>query len=82
MPWCPQCEQYLAPPRVRVDGTCPDCRRPIEAGGAHVGSATADSRAAEPLDPLPWHFKFLLGALALYLGYRALQGVEWLVGLF
>ena len=46
-----------------------------------MGSATADSRADEPLDPLPWHFKLLLGAVALYLGYRALQGVEWLVGL-
>jgi hypothetical protein len=32
------------------------------------------------LDPLPWHFKLLLGALAVYLGYRAFQGVEWLVG--
>lgn len=82
MPWCPQCEEYLAPPRVRVDGTCPDCGRPVEVGGGHVGSATADSRADEPLDPLPWHFKLLLGAVALYLGYRALQGVEWLVGLF
>jgi hypothetical protein len=28
---------------------------------------------------LPWHFKMLVGAIALYLGYRAFQGIEWLV---
>jgi hypothetical protein len=39
------------------------------------------SRAA-PLEPLPWHFKLLAGALALYLGWRAVQGVEWLVRQF
>ena len=29
--------------------------------------------------PLPWHFKLLVGAIALYLGWRAFQGVDWLV---
>jgi hypothetical protein len=32
----------------------------------------------EELAPLPWHFKALAGAIALYLGFRALQGIEWL----
>jgi hypothetical protein len=44
----------------------------------HTGTAT-DGK--EPLDPIPWHFKLLLGAVALYLGYRAFQGIEWLAGL-
>ncbi len=82
VPWCPQCDQYLAPPRVRADGTCPTCgvdRRPRRCA-ARAGARRP--AADEPLDPLPWHFKLLLGAVALYLGYRALQGVEWLVGLF
>ena len=26
----------------------------------------------------PWHFKLLLVALVLYLGYRAYQGIAWL----
>jgi hypothetical protein len=26
---------------------------------------------------MPWHFKALVGAVALYLGYRAFQGIEW-----
>ena len=27
----------------------------------------------------PWHFKLLLVAVVLYLGYRAYQGVVWVV---
>jgi len=41
----------------------------------------------EPIDvdddeklPLPWHLKLLAGALAVYLGYRFLQGIEWVFG--
>jgi uncharacterized paraquat-inducible protein A len=30
----------------------------------------------------PWHFKLLLAAVVLYLGWRAVQLVEWLVGRF
>ncbi len=28
-------------------------------------------------EPAPWHFKVLIGATAVYLGYRALQGIGW-----
>lgn len=27
----------------------------------------------------PWHFKLLLGATAVYLGWRLVQGLSWLV---
>jgi hypothetical protein len=27
----------------------------------------------------PWHFKLLLVAIVLYLGYRLYQGIVWLV---
>ncbi len=30
--------------------------------------------------PVPWHLKVLVGAVAVYLGYRAFQGIEWLIG--
>ncbi len=30
--------------------------------------------------PIPWHFKFLVVATVLYLGWRAVQGILWLVG--
>jgi hypothetical protein len=34
------------------------------------------------LEPIPWHLKLLAAAVALYLGWRALQGIEWLVHRF
>jgi hypothetical protein len=45
-------------------GECPTCGRVI----------------AEPHDvKAPWHFKLLVVATVLYLGFRAYQGVAWLV---
>jgi hypothetical protein len=28
---------------------------------------------------IPWHFKFMIGATAIYLVWRAYQGIGWLV---
>ncbi len=84
MPWCPTCHRFLSPPTVQRDGTCPTCGHPVDAGHAHPANTTTEPSVPpgspdrdEPLDPVPWHFKLMLGALAVYLGYRALQGVEW-----
>jgi hypothetical protein len=83
VPWCAACDRFLSPSSVLVDGSCPSCGRAVEAG--HARPAAAVDRPPdgedEPLESLPWHFKLLLGAIALYLGYRAFQGVEWVVGL-
>jgi hypothetical protein len=27
----------------------------------------------------PWHFKVMLGATVIYLGYRSYQGITWLI---
>ena len=86
MPWCETCDRFLSPPTVRADGTCPECGRAVDPGGPTPGvravrrprrHATDDD---EDLPPIPWHLKLLAGAVAVYLGYRALQGIEWLVG--
>ena len=50
----------------------------MEPGAAHRADVTLDEDNATELDPLPWHFKVLVGGIALYLGYRAFQGIEWL----
>jgi hypothetical protein len=34
----------------------------------------------EDLGPIPWHLKLLGAALAVYLGFRAWQGIEWVLG--
>jgi hypothetical protein len=71
VPWCDACDRFLSPSTVVADGTCPNCGRPVDPGAAH---GTED----EELGPIPWHLKLLAGALALYLGWRAWQGIEWL----
>ena len=72
MPWCEDCSKYLTPTALNDDGTCPTC-------GRSVGEI--EERAAEELDDesTPWHFKLLVGALVIYLGFRVVQMIGWLV---
>jgi hypothetical protein len=35
--------------------------------------------ADEPAPAVPWHLKLLGVGLALYLGYRAMQLIEWVL---
>ena len=44
------------------------------------GQITTDD--ADKRVRLPWHLKLLAGATAVYLGYRAFQGIEWLIQRF
>ncbi len=74
MPWCDTCDRFLSPSTVRADGGCPMCGSAVDPGSAH---AAPDDSAEEGLGPLPWHLKLLAGALAVYLGWRAWQGIEW-----
>jgi hypothetical protein len=68
MPWCEDCARYWTPSSMTVEGGCPTCGRVLP---------TAAGERAEP--GTPWHFKLLLAAVVLYLGYRAWQGVVWVV---
>ena len=93
MPWCVPCDRFLSPSTVRVDGTCPSCGRVVDPGRARHAQQTAPAATPtapsppgdtsdaddETPEPLPWHLKLLLVALAIYLAYRAFQGVECLV---
>jgi len=74
VPWCATCDRFLSPSTVRADGSCPTCGRAVDPGAAH---AAASDTADDELGPIPWHLKLLAGALAVYLGYRAWQGIEW-----
>ncbi len=78
---CPSCRRTVDPGRAHA---------PVAVGPADAADRTdstgatgkpADPDEEEPL-PIPWHLKVLAGATAVYLGYRALQGIEWLVGRF
>ena len=80
VPWCDACDRFLSPSTVKIDGTCPSCGRVVDAGHAHAASSRSEQDADEDLPPIPWHLWLLAGALAVYLGYRAMQGIEWLLG--
>ena len=69
MPWCDECAKFWNPPSLH-DGACPTCGARLETPAPPASAATKTKA--------PWHFKLLLVALVLYLGYRAYQGVFWL----
>lgn len=68
MPWCEECDRFVTPTSLGDGGACPKCGNVV------------DGVAAEDEDvPVPWHFKLLLVVTVIYLGWRAVQGVAWVV---
>jgi hypothetical protein len=68
MPWCEGCQKFYSPNTLRPDGTCPE-NHPV-----------AEPEAPPKKKRAPWHFWVLLIGLAIYLGWRLVQGIMWLVG--
>ncbi len=59
---------------------CEDCaafHEPDQIGGR--GQCPGCGRVIAPPRKVPWHFKFVIAASTVYLGYRAFQGIEWVV---
>jgi hypothetical protein len=78
VPWCATCDRFLSPPSVQADGTCPTCGRSVETGHAHAAGPAEEATGARRAS-LPWHLWLLAIALAVYLSFRAWQGIEWLI---
>lgn len=86
---CPECGSTIINPhrleRVRkgrgssADAAAVRAERRSETGGAK----TEDGRSAPTVgadqgdERTPWHFKVLLVALIIYLGWRLIQGILW-----
>lgn len=81
MPWCATCQRFLSPPTVTPEGRCPTCGRAVEPGQAHPPSDAPPAGEGE-LPPVPMHLKILGVALVVYLGYRFVQGLDWLIHRF
>ena len=73
---------------MKPDGSCPFCFQTVDWRRAKKAAApVSSSPAEEPAkadgdeEPVttPWHFKALVGLTAVYLGYRFVQGIEWVV---
>jgi hypothetical protein len=69
MPWCETCSRFLNPNTLNADGSCPACGRVVAEPGA----------AAEEAPKAPWHFKLLLVAVVIYLTWRVVQMISWVV---
>jgi hypothetical protein len=59
---------------MKADGTCPSCGRTVDTPEP-ITAKNIDLRrlaAGDDAEPAkaPWHFKVLVVALAVYLGYR------------
>ncbi|HEY7946855.1 MAG TPA: hypothetical protein VID75_04215 [Acidimicrobiales bacterium] len=59
---------------------CESCQRMVEDDElTDEGACPSCGESLRERRPVPWHFKFLLGATVIYLGWRAYQGIGWLV---
>ena len=64
MPWCEDCAKYWAPSAMTPEGDVPDVRRRPR------GARTPRPPTGRRTEKAPWHFKLLVVALVVYLGYR------------
>jgi predicted RNA-binding Zn-ribbon protein involved in translation (DUF1610 family) len=75
MPWCDDCDRFLTPNSLSVDGRCPSC-------GSVVAEPSTDAAAGAEVEEeyrAPWHFKVMVVALVVYLGWRAYEIIERIV---
>ena len=81
MAWCRSCERYLTPATLTAEGACPSCgaevQHPAERHASDTGPGDVPAEVAA--ERIPWHFWLLLAAAAVYLGWRAVQGVALLL---
>lgn len=69
MPWCEGCDKFYNPNSIAPDGTCVQC-------GTFIAEPPADPDADSKV---PWHFWLLVVAIVVYLGWRLIQLVAWLI---
>jgi hypothetical protein len=82
MPWCEPCGRFYTPSTLTRGGDCPEGHHvadPDEGGLEQSSAAGADDGADSERVRAPWHFWLMLAALAVYLGWRLVQGIAALV---
>jgi DNA-directed RNA polymerase subunit RPC12/RpoP len=62
MPWCEDCSKFWNQDSMGANGECPSCGSVVVA----------------PRKGIPWHFKLMLVAFAVYMVYRIYWLIEWL----
>lgn len=62
--WCEECQRVVEEDELTEDGACPTC-----------GTELVEEQRRR----IPWYFVLLILATIVYLGWRAYQGIGWLV---
>ena len=75
MPWCDDCSKFWSPNSLPPSGACPTCGRTLHvpAAGGSAGSEVAEDYKA------PWHFKLMIVLAVVYLTWRFIQLITWIV---
>ena len=63
MAWCDNCDRVVTEQEAE-QGRCDRCNSELNPGRQ---------------GPLPWKFRLMIVATVIYLGWRAYQGIEWLI---
>ena len=89
MPWCDSCARYWNPNSLTRQGACPDCGRTVDPAAKAPAPAPSEatSLAGDPsirlkeLDEYkaPWHFKLMVTLAVVYLVFRIIQMISWVV---
>jgi hypothetical protein len=79
MPWCEDCSRFYTPSTLSSAGDCPEGHHVADPDHSSVQQSHAEPREEER-QKVPWHFWLLVIALAIYLGWRLVQGIGWLIG--
>ena len=69
VPWCEPCDRFWNPRSITPAGACPTCGRTVE---------TPPPQNTDTSQKVPWHFWLAITAAAVYLGWRAIQGIALL----
>jgi len=71
-----------------ADGSCPSCGRIVATAERSPERAARRAEEEQPFEPpegeevptkIPWHFWILVVAVVLYLGWRTVQMIGWLL---
>jgi hypothetical protein len=79
VPWCESCDRFYTPSTLTAAGDCPEGHHVADPSDApRLVQSAAPPREEEPPAKVPWHFWLLLFAVVAYLGWRVIQGIQWL----
>jgi hypothetical protein len=83
MPWCDECSKFWSPSSLPASGACPTCGRTLAPGAITTKARRADEvTGVEPEADeykAPWHFKLMVALAAIYLTWRFIQLISWVI---